>query len=109
VAKGLIEWEIRNTSRGYEARLTWASPHNRAGELPGSVAMVGADPREAILRAATIASALAESPIAQAVMPPGTAAAITAIRRLASSKDLRRTASRFVGKGARRLARALGF
>lgn len=80
-----------------------------AGELPVSVGADGTTPRQAIARAAILMRELSRSPIAAAVLPPGTELAVEAIRRLATAKDLGRAMRNIGGKGARRLVRALGF
>lgn len=83
---------------------TGDGPHGQA-----SVVASGGDEDAAVLRAAEIADKIASNPIFQAVAPPGTAAAIKAVRLLAANKNVRRVVSRFAGPGARRLRKVFGF
>lgn len=101
---GRVTWSVRRTPNGQHVALIRFS----AGP-PAHVGAVGASRAQALQRAAVLARQLADSPVFAAVAPPGTGAAIKAIHALATSRDVRRTLSRYAGPGARRLARALKF
>jgi hypothetical protein len=99
----------RAPSGAHVVTLTY-DPHTISGRsMPIHVGAEGATAKQAITRAAVALRALSSNPVAAAIMPPGTALAIEAINRLVSSSDIKRTVSRFAGKGARRLARVFGF
>ena len=66
----------------------------------------------ALLKAASVASKIANNPIMQAALPPGSSQAIKAVQFLAKSGaagTLKSAAKKIVGPGAKRLAKALKF
>jgi hypothetical protein len=105
---GQVTYDVREIPNGYIAIIQFpiASGMGAVGE-PGAVIMGGDNPRQALARAAVLADQITNSPIFAAVAPPGTAAAIKAIKALAKSTDARRLLRRFAGPGAERLARTL--
>lgn len=100
----MAQWKIKTSNGGgrWNGEITVL-----AGAYPIVLGAEGKSPAQALARAAVIADQLTQSPIFAAVAPPGTMAAIAAIKALASSKDLRRTLRKFGGPGAQRLARSL--
>lgn len=77
-----------------------------------TVAAVGEDRADALVRAAALANRIASDPIMRAIMPPQAQAAITAARGLAAAAKvgipaLRSVWGRLRGKGVTRLAAAL--
>lgn len=80
-----------------------------AGLSPVSVGTKGKNPRQAVSRAATAALAIVENPVLASILPPGTGAAVAALKTLASSPDVKAALSKFAGGGAKRLASVLGF
>jgi len=103
-----ISWKVKRAGRGmYTGTITISFGDD--GELPMSVAGDGFNPRQALARAAIGAKSIATNPELMAVLPPGTAAAIMAVENLAKARDIGATLARYGGRGAHRLARALGF
>jgi hypothetical protein len=98
------KWSVRRRGDMWTGTITVS-----AGELPISIGADGLTPRQALARAAIVMEQIAQSPIAAAVLPPGTEVAIMAIKRLAKAKNIRGALRNIGGKGARRLVRALGF
>lgn len=102
---GATTWKIRRVPDGYVAIVRF-----RTGDGPSGIASVsalGAGEADALKRAALLAEQISQSPIFAAVAPPGTAAAIKAISAIAKSPDVKATMRKYVGPGARRLARAI--
>lgn len=97
-------WKARRTGDGWEGTI-----RINVGGLPLSIGAEGTTPREALARAAIAMKTIAASPAARAVLPPGTAAAIAAIHHLSTAPNVRAALANYGGRGARRLARALGF
>jgi len=67
---------------------------------------------EALQQASSLASKILGNPLLQAALPPGAGVAVSAINYLADSAvagDLASAAKNVVGKGAKRLAKALKF
>lgn len=100
--EGRTTWKIRRTQDGYVGVIRFD-----AGAGPVAVMAGGGNERQALARAAVVANQIAQSPIFQAVAPPGTGAAIKAISMIAKSKDVQRVMRKFAGPGARRLAKVL--
>lgn len=71
-----------------------------------AIAITAADAKkpDALKKAAGVAEQILANPIIQAALPPGTGAAISAVKTLASGGTVRA-----VGEGAKRLASALKF
>lgn len=80
-----------------------------AGLSPVEIKTDGRNINEAVARAASAATAIVESPVLSAVLPPGSALAIKAIKHLATSKNVRQAMSKITGPGAKRLAAVFGF
>lgn len=102
---GATSWKIRRVPDGYVAIVRF-----RTGDGPNGIATVsaiGGGEQDALKRAAILAEQITQSPIFAAVAPPGTRAAIKAISEIAKSKDVRKAMRKYVGPGARRLARAI--
>lgn len=99
-----VKWNVRRRGDMWTGTISVS-----AGELPISIGADGVSPRQAIARAAIVMEQIAQSPIAAAVLPPGTEVAIAAIKRLAKARNLRGALRNIGGKGAHRLVRALGF
>lgn len=97
-------WTVRRRGDMWTGTITVS-----AGELPISIGADGVTARQALARAAIVMEQIAQSPIAAAVLPPGTEVAIAAIKRLAKARDVGAALRTIGGKGARRLVRALGF
>lgn len=101
--QGLASWKIKRGPNGVVAIVRFSA----GAPGPAMVGAAGATERQALARATVIAKQIAESPIFQAVAPPGTAAALKAINAIATSKDIQATLAKYSGPGARRLARAI--
>lgn len=125
----VVRWKLRKTPAGYEgmvilpASLTAAAAR---GQLPGraaervralhpsmrdkpiAVKATATSAAGALAKAAGIAQKLAGNPLLQAIMPPGTGAAVSTIAKLAKSKAAGKV-MKVIGPGAKRLAKALKF
>lgn len=100
---GKTNWQIdRLPGGGWHGSITFDAGTHRA-----TVGADGATQQQALKKAAVLAAELAKSPVLQAVLPPGTAAAIKAVDLIARSKYTRAALQQFAGPGARRLAKAL--
>lgn len=102
-SEGTVQWKLRRVGDAWECVLTIPGR-----VYPTSIATQGPDKQAAVHRAAILADQITSSPIFQAVAPPGTMAAVKAIKFIAGSKDVQAIASKFVGPGAKRLIGALG-
>lgn len=100
-----VNYKIRKLADG-RVEATLIIP---AGLAPVEVKTQGRSAQEAVARAASAVTAIVESPVLQAVLPPGSSLAIAAIKKLATSKDIRGALSQFAGPGAKRLAKVFGF
>lgn len=103
-----IAWKVKRAGRGMWSG-TITIRMGEGGDLPMHVVGEGFNPRQALARAAIGAKSIANNPELMAVLPPGTAAAIMAVENLAKARDIGATLARYGGRGAHRLARALGF
>lgn len=99
-----VKWNVRRRGDMWTGTISVS-----AGELPISIGADGITPRQAIARAAIVMEQIARSPVASAVLPPGTEVAIAAIKRLAKSRNVKQALRNIGGQGARRLVRALGY
>lgn len=107
---GNVVWSLRPIGGGkYEATLVFSTSAPGVDLPPSKVIAHGANPQAAVHRAAMLADQITSSPIFQAVAPPGTAAAVKAIKMIAGSKSVQQVATKFVGPGAKRLFKAIGF
>jgi hypothetical protein len=98
---GLVRWNLKPVGDHWEATLVF-----EAGAHPATVTTKGASPPDALHRATILADQITSSPIFKAVMPPGTGAAISAIKDIASSGP-GKVAAKYAGEGAKRLISAV--
>jgi len=97
-----VQWHLKRAADGWAGIIDIPLPL-----APVRVMTKGRNKQEAIARAAVAAKAIATNPLLQAVMPPGTGAAVMAITALAQSPTAQ-TLTKFAGPGAKRLVKALG-
>ncbi len=84
-------------------------PRRRKGlDKPIATQAQGETKADALASAAALAQRLANNPLLAAAMPPGTAAAVAAMSKIATSAAAGKV-TKVVGKGAKRLAKALKF
>jgi len=120
-----IRFEVRRTGNQWEGTIELPLSTMRAlpGAAPGGaprlapfgrpahtvkVSAKGASQKSALNRAAGIAEQLLDNPLLQAALPPGSGAAISAVKMMAKSGPGKALA-KFTGKGAKRIADALKF
>lgn len=120
-----IRFECRRQGNQWEGTIELPLSAMRAvpGMAPGGAPMLmpggrtqhrikvqakGATKGAALNRAAGIAESLLDNPILQAALPPGSGAAISAVKMLAKS-GIAKGLKNLTGKGAKRIASALKF
>jgi len=126
-----IRWTTRRTGNGsYEGTIILPTSFSQIVRAPGNehvrarrpdllrrtkpiaVTARGPSKAHALAQAASVASRIANNPLLQAALPPGSSQAIKAIDYLSKSAAAGKLASaskKIVGKGAKRLAKALKF
>lgn len=108
-----IQYKARKVPGGYEGE--FVLPFNPAvvnGGGTTTVKALGTDKASALAKAATAADKLLQNPYAQAIMPPGTAAAVSALKTLSKSAAAGKFASaakKYSGPAIKRLGKVLGF
>ncbi len=109
-----LKWEMRKLRGGGYAGIIMLP----TGRMPGRrkkvlrVQATSKSKSSALLKAAGIAASIAENPIMQSVLPPGSSKAIRAVAKLAAAAKvgkLEKTLLKYTGKGAKRLAKKLKF
>jgi hypothetical protein len=104
-----VHWKLRRTAEGWEGIIMLAGASD--GPMRGNaIAVLGADPADALLKAGVLAKNIASNPIVAAALPPGTAAAVKAVTNIAravKTGDVQKVLKRYGGPGAKRLAKAL--
>lgn len=108
-----LKWEMRKLRGGGYAGIIML-PTGRAGRRKRilRIQATSKSKSSALLKAAGIAASIAENPIMQAVLPPGSSKAIRAVAKLAAAAKLgklEKTLLKYSGKGAKRLAKKLKF
>ncbi len=106
-----VRWTLRRMPGGdYEGEIYLPMIGQNGACLP--VRARGKTKADALNNAAGIAQQIASSPVLQAVLPPGASNAIGAVKMLskfAKVGKLDKAMGKLVGKGAKRLAKALKF
>lgn len=106
-SEGTVHWKLVQVGDHWEATLIFDAGLSAAGvPQKATVSTKGSTPPDALHRASALADQITSSPIFQAVAPPGTAAAISAIKDIASSGPAK-VAEKYVGEGAKRLLSAV--
>lgn len=98
------DWQFsprRNSDGSITASVALPVPNG-----PLVVSLRGKHRRQALLRAATAAKAIANNPALAAILPPGSGQAVSAIIDIASSPEAA-TLAKYTGKGAKRLFKSL--
>lgn len=107
-----VKWKLQKTYYGWRGELT-LPPMIFRGKPAAIRVKAGARTRAgAIAKAAGIASQIADSPLLQAALPPGSAIAVKAISKLARAAlkgKAGKVLKKLVGKGAKRLIKSLKF
>ena len=126
----IVRWKLRKVADGYEGMIILPLPLAagvRAGmpltlsqhvqamrpaltQKPIAVKAKGKSAAGALASAAGMAMNLAENPLLQAVMPPGTAAAVATIKAIAASEaggKILEVADKLIGPGGKRLKKTL--
>jgi len=120
-----IRWKVRRRGNEWEGEVELPLSTMRA--IPGlapsgapqlipagrpahrvTVKAKGSTQKSALNRAAGIADQLLDNPLLQAALPPGSGAAIAAIKDIAKSGPAKGLA-KYAGKGAKRIADAIKF
>lgn len=118
----MVKWSMRQLPTGqWEGMITLVpakniSHHSLPGKwTKGKPVRLKARSKSkagALLKAASVANAIANNPILSAALPPGSKVAIKAVNFLAKSAvvgKLEKATGKIVGKGAKRLIKALKF
>jgi hypothetical protein len=88
----------------------WGTIVLPAGTATVPITARGATQREALANASGLASSLLDNPILKAALPPGSGAAIEAVKMLSKAVGagkLKKAMNKLVGKGAKRVGKAL--
>jgi hypothetical protein len=97
----------------YEATLVMVGKAGTHQLVKAEAKALAPSKADAVTRAADIANQIADNPVLAAVLPPGTKAGIAAAVKVAdvvkAGGPVGATLAKFSGKGARRLAKVLGF
>ena len=108
-----LKWELRKLrGGGYRGVITLPTGRGRRGKRALRIQATSKSKSSALLKAAGIAASIAENPIMQSVLPPGSSKAIRAVAKLAAAAKvgkLEKTLLKYTGKGAKRLAKKLKF
>jgi len=111
----MIQWSLRKLPGGDYAGLitlvpTAPLPSGHPAGKPIRLIAKSKTKAGALAKAAAVAEKMAKNPLLAAVLPPGTGAAISAVSKLSQSAaagKLEKVAKKYVGKGAKRLFKAL--
>ena len=108
--EGTIELPL-STMRALPGLAPGGAPRMVPSGMPAHRVLVkakGSTQKSALNRAAGIAESLMDNPLLQAVLPPGSGMAVSAIKMLAKT-GVTKGLKKVTGKGAKRLAKALMF
>lgn len=103
-----IRWNVSpRTGGGWDGTIVMESAN---GAVTTAVTARGASQPDALFTAATMATSLLDNPILRAALPPGSGAAIEAVKMISkysSAGDLAKGMSKLVGPGAKRIGNAI--
>ena len=106
-----IRFAVRRTGSGFEGEVILPiGATDAAGFARHRVHVTAKGPtrESALSKAAGVADQIAQNPIVQAALPPGSGAAVSALKYL-SKTGIDKGMKKIVGAGAKRLAKALKF
>ena len=110
-----MQWRAKQLADGTWEGMVSFTPIANAGKFKaGKTVKLSAKAKtqaKALAKASSVADAIINNPILKAALPPGSSTAIKAIKYLSKSAvkgKLKKAAKKIIGKGAKRLAKALG-
>ena len=111
-----VQWRARKLPDGsWEGMVSFVPIANAGKFRAGKIVKLSAKAStqaKALKKASSVADMITSNPILKAALPPGSGVAIKAIKHLSKAAikgKLKKAAKKIVGKGAKRLAKALKF